>query len=104
MVTNKQIATVLMLAKGHLATGLSNDEHKCIFICNAVSRVGKYNTHCAAIADHVINNIITARIGQGTLGGWLMSQGVKKAELTYAKMQAHRHAWIDLLIEEFSAK
>ena len=37
-----------------------------------------------------------------TLRRWLRNQGIPVADLTEARLQAHRHAWVDLLIEEFS--
>ena len=37
-----------------------------------------------------------------TLGVWLRNQGIPIADLTDVRVQAHRHAWVDLLIEEFS--
>ena len=37
-----------------------------------------------------------------TLGVWLCDRGIPPDDLTDARLQAHRHAWVDLLIEEFS--
>lgn len=37
-----------------------------------------------------------------TLSSWLLDQGTPPDDLTEARLQAHRHAWVDLLIEEFS--
>ena len=37
-----------------------------------------------------------------TLSSWLLDQGIPPDDLTEARLQAHRHAWVDLLIEEFS--
>ena len=46
---------------------------------------------------------IERRLGKDcSLGDWLRNQGIPSASMTDARVQAHRHAWVDLLIEEFS--
>jgi hypothetical protein len=35
---------------------------------------------------------------------WLRKHGVPKGEINQKRLQAHRHAWLDLLIKEFEAK
>lgn len=55
--------------------------------------------------------IIQSRLGEhDTLNSWLRSKGIEfsSSGLSYKewckKMQAHRSAWLDLLIAEFQAK
>lgn len=48
--------------------------------------------------------IISERLGRHAyLENWLSAQGVPRVQQTVRRMQQHRHAWLDLLIKEFSA-
>lgn len=42
--------------------------------------------------------------GHSVLDQWLQANGVKNRDITFDRVQAHRHAWLDLLIAEFEAK
>ena len=48
-------------------------------------------------------NLIQRRLGCHTvMRNWLEDRGVPRGDLTDERVQAHRHAWLDLLIAEFS--
>ena len=103
-VTNKEIAAGFAAAKKYLWDGVSSQirvyspEHICIALSCAFDRrkiTVKVRERC--------QEIISQRIDEcPTLESWLNSKGVKNTELTRQRMQAHRHAWLDLLIKEFS--
>jgi hypothetical protein len=49
-------------------------------------------------------SVVSQRLGKHAyLGKWLTEQGVPREQQTDRLMQQHRHAWLDLLIKEFSA-
>ncbi len=98
-VTNKQIVATLKAAKEHLWDGIHRYglEEKEAFICFAVELADSTNVGEKAM------EIIGKRLWpQTTMVDWLLSQGVPKNEITSKRVQKHRHAWLDLLIEEFS--
>ena len=67
------------------------------FICHALGAWGEKSGTDPA------REVIEARLGDcRTLESWLHEQGITSKKLTDEKVQAHRHAWVDLLIEEFS--
>lgn len=64
---------------------------------------------CWALADSehryalVAQDVIEKRLmGHPTVSSWLRSVGVPPEDLTGKRLQAHRHAWVNKLIEEFS--
>lgn len=103
-VTNKEIAAGFAAAKQYLWDGVSPQipvylpRHICLALSCATNKrkiTVKVRKHC--------QEIIAQRIDRRrTLESWLNSKGVKGAELTCQRMQAYRHAWLDLLIKEFS--
>lgn len=103
-VTNKEIAAGFAAAKKYLWDGVSPQIPACLpmYICIALSYAtdkrkitGKVKKHC--------REIINQRLGKTrTLESWLISKGIKPAEFTSQRLQAYRHAWLDLLIKEFS--
>ena len=103
-VTNKEIAAGFAAAKEYLWDGVSSQIpvylpiHICIALFFASNRrkiTVKVRKHC--------QEIITQRLDrQPTFESWLISVGVKNTEITHQRMQAHRQAWLDLLIKEFS--
>lgn len=103
-VTNKEIAAGFAAAKKYLWDGASPQiffylpEHICMAIDKATNkREITVNTRNAC------KNVIASRLNNClTLSGWLKSQGVTITEADKPKLQAHRHAWLDLLIKEFS--
>ena len=103
-VTNKEIAAGFAAAKKYLWDGVSPQiparlpMHICIALSYATDKrkiTGKVKKHCREI----IHQRLDKRIA---LESWLNSKGIKTAEFTRQRMQAYRHAWLDLLIKEFS--
>jgi hypothetical protein len=102
---------VFRRAKQHLAKDYDetcNDEER--FICIAIIIAA---ANCKRITDKDIErceDVIKSRMdGEYTLEGWLAGRGcVPEYELCghniLDRIQAHRHAWLDLLIAEFKAK
>lgn len=72
-------------------------------ICFAIAlaeHAGAVTPRAGALAA----NLIQRRLGWGTgMRTWLKDRGVPRGDLTDERVQAHRHAWLDLLIAEFSA-
>lgn len=98
-VTNKQIVATLKAAKGRLWDGLNppipSDKER--YICFAVEEADPTDAGMEVVA------IIESRLApNASVAGWLYSRGVSEEDLTTERVQAHRHAWLDLLIEEFS--
>jgi len=88
---------LLIRAKKHLSDGIS---YKTPYICFAIGR-----TVAAARHKDALRKLIMRRLeGEGSLEFWLLSKGVSRREFTRERVQAHRHAWVDMLIAEFQAK
>jgi hypothetical protein len=80
------------------------------FICIAITVAA---ANCKRITDEDVErceDVIKSRMdGEYTLEGWLNDRGcVRVQELgdrtTKDRIQAHRHAWLELLIAEFEAQ
>lgn len=98
-ITNHEIATTLIRAKEHLNKGDFNP--KANYICIALEHVcvPRYMIH------YIQDNIIMKRLGKSsTMTKFLLEQGISSEELTKVRVQRHRHAWLDMLIEEFTKK
>ena len=96
------------LAKDHDETRNSPTKEK--FICIAITTAA---AHCKRVTDGDLDrceDVIKSRMdGAYTLEGWLVDRGcIPVAFLNdhniLARIQAHRHAWLDLLIAEFEAQ
>ena len=90
---------ILIAAKKHLArTGKDRDKHK--FICRAIDMV-HHGMNARLLKDE-----ITIRLDyKAGLSLWLFDvHRIPWHELKYEKVQAHRHAWVDMLIAEYQAK
>lgn len=99
MATNKQIVATLKAAKEHLWDGLNKpipcDKER--YICFAVEMADQSDVGMKVVA------IIESRLAPNvSMAGWLYSRGVSEEDATHERLQKHRHAWLDLLIEEFS--
>lgn len=102
-VTNKEIAAGFAVAKQYLWDGVEEfPKNKSSYICLALRNA--YNKK--EISVTLLNAcllVISSRIGNSfTLRSWLRAQGILAETMTDALMQKHRHAWLDLLIKEFS--
>jgi hypothetical protein len=104
---------VFTRAKQHLAKDYDetcNIPRKEKFICIALITAA---ANCKRITEEDVKRctgIVESRLeGAYTMEGWLNNQGcVPEYELcdrtTKDRIQAHRHAWVDMLIAEFKAK
>lgn len=96
-----KIAYAFECAKQYLWNGSCSDLSvgKFEFICNALSRARL----TGEITDDVYHNaihVLTSRLDQSrTLSGWLRGKGVDSQD--NVRLQAHRLAWLNLLIKEF---
>lgn len=105
--SNRMVVRVLTAAKEHLWDGTGPQlAGKVRYICNAVHRTdGRRRSGAWGIAASEIKDMITTRINHcATLEAWLREQGIDHDTITPIAIQAHRLAWIDILIEEFNSK
>lgn len=66
------------------------------YICHAIERTNLPGAHMAKL-------LVMRRLdGYYTFYNWLVRHGVSSFAITETRMQAHRLAWLNLLIEEFS--
>jgi len=71
-----------------------------VYICHAIT-----STLSQREASHAKGIVMSRLSGAVTLDTWLITHaGIQVDDMTPARMQAHRHAWLDLLIAEFQAK
>lgn len=99
--TRQAIAAAFRAAKSCLWDGVSprGFGNETRYICIGLT----------AVSDPLVRQdacrIINSRLcGRPSLEGWLFAEaGVHEADLTDARVQAHRHAWLDQLIAEFEA-
>ena len=103
-VLRKQVHEALKASKRWLSKGDATYEFGVTdYICIALAIVADDNP------DHYIGaekakRIIAKRLdGCYALDTWLSLKGIPHNDLNdYNRMQAHRHAWLDMLIKEFS--
>lgn len=95
-----EIVKALTSAKRHLWRGSRSREGKTEYICIALECFAHRHPIGALHAKSMISERLGADV---TFRSWLEQQGIAKRSLTYARVQQHRHAWVDQLIAEFSA-
>lgn len=97
---------LLREAKAYLWDGGRSTDIETRYICHALSRAECYAlTHNAMPAYRRVRAVILARLAPfSTMDEWLRSKGVRRIDMTPARLQAHRHKWVDMLIAEFRAK
>lgn len=90
---------ILIEAKKHLArTG--EEENKSNYICNAINKASSH-PKAMLLKDEISNRMN----GKQTMKVWLNKvHGILWHELNTISVQAHRHAWVDMLIAEYQAK
>ena len=100
----KTIVNVLKLSKKYLSDGKDNwaydkSEYICVALCDVECASPKYEKVVCYIRE-----LIDFRLcGTNSLENWLrIYMGIPVDQFTPQRMQAHRLAWINLLIEEFS--
>lgn len=99
---------ILTKAKKYLWDGVTRKEApSTAYICFAVEtacRNAKKLEAKASRSYHLCNEIESRLDGHATVRGWLVSKGVPMRQMTIARVQAHRHAWLDQLIAEYQQK
>ena len=96
-------STLLRSAKSILRTGDSWWEGE-MYICLAIEKVGGCSDDAAQLIEE-IERRLTVEGRTYTMQSWLGEVvGVPWNRLTVQAVQAHRHAWVDLLIAEYEAK
>ena len=112
-VTNKQIAKAFRNALPFLWNGrgeFTRELRLQEYICHAIRRgvrsqgYGFEMSSAADTARYIIQSRLT--IGKYTMpmDDWLHETGVPCSELTEPRVQAHRKAWLKMLIKEFENK
>jgi hypothetical protein len=87
-----------------------NHSGKEKFICIATTTAAAHSKRITNEDVERCTDIVESRLeGAYTMEGWLNDRGcVPEYELcdrtTKDRIQAHRHAWVDMLIAEFEAK
>lgn len=81
------------------APGADNTE---TYICDAISQACRDGAITKNERDLVRNLIATRIEWRFSLNRWLVTKGVPPDEITSPRLQAHRRAWVNLLIAEFS--
>lgn len=103
---------LLKAAKKLLWRGSFNelDLQKTKFICIAINRAAekeeRFPKHVCSLKANDLRKMITNRLaGYDSVETWLSCvHNIPRRALTHKKVQKHRHAWVNLLIEEFKAK
>lgn len=102
----ERLSDIFTACKAHIIhpdCGPTADTGKCRYICDALGKMyssGEISETRWAQAVGIIQRRLGSR--NCDLGDWLISQGVPEDELTFSRMQAHRLAWLDRLVEEFT--
>jgi len=113
-VTNKQVAQCFREAKKILArnkneirwhrTGFPTATVKYVHICYAICNTDINKTAGVDVGDAAAAIIRLRMNNHIQLEYWLRSHGIPRHKQSVDKMQAYRHAWLNMLIEEFENK
>ena len=103
---------VFTRAKQHLAKDFTEmcNTGKVKFICIAITTAAAYTKRMTVADVKRCTKIVASRLEHDyTMEGWLESRGCLNSyflcdRATKDRIQAHRHAWLDLLIAEFESK
>lgn len=112
MTSRARIAKAMRNAVEHLAKGSGKDYTSRWFmnefICHAIEDANPtkgssnhYYTDAAMRAKSVIHKRLE---DCGTMESWLIKKGVPPVDISFDKMQAHRHKWLKMLIKEYETK
>lgn len=96
------IAAAFKAAKPRLWDGTGTGKGSR-FICWAIDRAETDYIVGSSTAE-AAKSVVLDRLGRSnSVEDWLLRKGVLSYQMTSAHVQAHRHAWLDKLIEEFSS-
>lgn len=103
---------LLSAARHRLWDGVSERAYSNVnFICSAIDTVNTSEHTDVVTKEHTwrIAKEVKMRIKQriypcDTLYFWLRDQGIPDGDITDARLQAHRLAWVDILIAEFESE
>lgn len=104
----EQIAQAFSTALDLLWDGESEDSKKrlypegsrtaCEYICDILSHLSR----CGIKGAEEARTVVLERIGgYSTFFSWLLSNGVRYEEMSDKNVQAHKKAWLRMLVEEF---
>lgn len=96
------ILKALKAAKQFLWDGKGIPDGKQGMICICIDITHTKGLISASGATSAQKMIMGRLEGNEGMKGFLRKQGISENELTYERVQAHRLAWLDLLITEFS--
>ena len=97
------IVKVLTFAKSNLWDGKGYVSDKPTYICYALGDVECTSPKYEKVVCYIRELIEFRLCGNNSLEKWLKVYiGIPVDQITPQRMQAHRHAWLDMLIEEFS--
>lgn len=102
MTDRKAIAAAFRAAKPLLWDGVGLQGSKNRFICYAISE-SKHRAKSAAVRV-IRERLYCSKFNCDSLCLWLENQGIKWRQITPRRLQAHRHAWLDMLIAEFEGE
>jgi len=75
-----------------------------IYICHAIilanTDIPPHKTNFGPRIDAAIS-IIDTRLEHIPMSSWLRKKGIPEEDLSFERVQAHRLAWINMLVEEF---
>jgi len=101
------IAKAFIDAKPHLWGGMreinEEEEEEEIYICFAIYLAKHLGLAGPDSCDWATEVIHKRREGYTSLACWLDAHGVPYKHQNTERLQAHRHAWLDQLIAEFSS-
>ena len=109
MTSRLRIAKAMRNAVSHLARNRTDGNDNWFmneFICHAIEDANQNlnlfsrlrYTDAAIRAKSTIHRRLE---GCGTLDSWLIKKGIPSKDLTYERVQAHRHKWLKQLIKEY---
>ena len=110
MTSRARIAKAMRKAVERLAKGSGKDYTSRWFmnefICHAIEdgNPGKGTFMYTDAAMRARTAIHKRLEGCETLESWLLKKGIPSTDLTFDRMQAHRHKWLKMLIKEYETK
>jgi hypothetical protein len=109
---NMKSSELLHKAKKYLWNGKSRQNNKTQYICHALEDVVNnlkvipaYRLSYMEKVKDIQREIVSRLEPYDSMLDWLTTKGkVPHSQISNSAMQAHRFAWLDVLIEEYKAK